>query len=220
MRWSEKASFLDISPRLSEHTAVFPGDTPLKRDVLLDFKTGHNLLLSSLTLSVHLGAHADAPNHYSAGGEGVDTRDLRHYLGAAQVVEVKIPRGERILPEHVAGGVKSLRAPRILFRTGSFPNSDEWNGDFNSLSPELIEALAAQGVCTVGIDTPSIDPSNDTQLHTHQAVAKNDMAVLEGLVLDGALTNCVYTLVALPLKIQGADASPVRAILLPEGALR
>ena len=78
-----------------------------------------------------------------------------------------------------------------------------------------MENLASQGVVLVGIDTPSIDLSQDKLLESHQAVARNDMAILEGIVLDGVAPGN-YTLIALPLKIEGADASPVRAVLLDE----
>jgi arylformamidase len=101
----------------------------------------------------------------------------------------------------------------VLFKTRSFPNPDRWTSDFASLSPELIEKLAGQGVRLVGIDTPSIDPAEDKALESHQAVLRNDMAILEGIVLDDVAEG-EYQLVALPLRIAGADASPVRAVLL------
>src|SRR5262249_10809699 len=109
-----------------------------------------------------------------------------------------------------------IRAPRVLIRTGTFLDPDRFDEDFASLSPELVDALADQGAVLVGIDTPSIDLCHDKVLLTHQAVGRRDLAVLEGLLLDGAPPG-LYTLVALPLKIAGADASPVRAVLLAEG---
>ncbi len=201
----------DISPMLSERTAVFPGDTPLSRRVALDFRSGHNLVLSAIEGTVHLGAHCDAPNHYHPNGESIETRSLRRYLGPCQVMTVHLPRGERILPKHLEG--RSVDAPRVLFHTGSFPDPDHWNSDFNALSPELVNDLHDRGVQMVGIDTPSIDPADDKLLSAHQSVFQHDMAILEGIVLTG-VPDGLYTLVALPLKIQGADASPVRAALV------
>ncbi len=121
-----------------------------------------------------------------------------------------MPRGGRIRPGDV--GVE-IRTPRILFHTDSFPDPDHFNTDFVSLSEELVEWLHARGVQLVGIDTPSIDLCEDKVLESHQAVARHDMAILEGVVL-GDVPDGAYTLVALPLKIEGADASPVRAVLL------
>lgn len=207
----DRAAYYDISPLLSEKTAVFPGDVPLVRKVALDFTNGDNLVLSSLEFSAHLGAHADAPSHYHAKGESIETRGLHYYLGLCQVVRVQLARDERILPAHLSNS--RIQAPRVLFYTGSYPNPDQWNADFNSLSPELITALASQGVVLVGIDTPSIDPSTDKLLPSHQAVFQHNMAVLEGLVLS-EVPEGLYTLIALPLRIKGSDSSPVRAVLV------
>jgi arylformamidase len=201
----------DISPVLSEKTAVFPGDVPFSRDISLAFDQGDHLTLSSIRTTLHLGAHADASNHYHATGKGIDQRPLERYLGNCQVVKVRIPRGERIRPEHLAGVV--ISEPRILFSTGSFPDPDKWNGDFNSLSPELIDFLAHKGVVLVGIDTPSVDPTDSKGLESHQAIFRHDLCVLEGIAL-GSVPAGRYTLVALPLPLKDADASPVRAILL------
>src|SRR5206468_12283673 len=127
-----------------------------------------------------------------------------------QVVSVKLARGKRIMPEDI-GGTK-IDAPRVLFRTDSFPDPRKWNSDYNSLSPELIDALASQGVMLVGIDTPSIDPDDSKKLESHQAVYRDGLANLEGIAL-GHVADGIYTLIALPLRLRGADASPVRAVL-------
>lgn len=190
---------------------MFPGDTLFSQNVLFDCKKGDGFGLSSFTTTPHLGAHTDAPNHYSSEGVGMSERALDYYYGSAQVIEVNLKRGERIRPEHIKN--KSIRAPRVLFKTGSFPNPNEWNGDFNALTPELIEELARQKVILVGIDTPSIDLADDKILNTHHKVFEKNMAVLEGIVLSGVREG-VYTLIALPLKMKGLDASPVRAVLV------
>lgn len=180
----------------------------------MSIKAGDNLDLSDIKTTLHIGAHADAPSHYHQNGETIEQRRLSLYMGAAQVIEVHLPRGERI-------GVKDftveIKAPRVLFKTNSFPDPDLWNEDFNSLSPELIEHLHSLGVVLVGIDTPSVDPSTDKELPSHQALFKTNMAVLEGIVLTDVKEG-VYDLIALPLKLAHADASPVRAILLPRGS--
>ena len=202
--------FYDISPEISERTAVFPGDTPFRRIGALSFERGDNLLLSSIQTSVHIGAHTDAPSHYHPNGAGISARPLRPYFGPCQVVSLKLARGERIRPVHLVG--VSIQAPRILFKTGSFPDPIFWNDDFNSLSAELIEYLVTRKIILVGIDTPSVDPAQDQVLETHQAIFRHDLSILEGIVLS-EVPDGVYTLVALPLKIRDADASPVRAIL-------
>jgi len=203
--------YYDISPELSESIAVWPGDVEFKHLVTIDFKTGGNILLSSINTSTHLGAHTDAPNHYNPNGEGIDKRDLTFYLGDCQVITIKKARSSRILLEDLTG-VK-VEAKRILFKTLSYPNPSSWSSDFVSLSPELIHSIAKRGVILVGIDTPSIDPCDDRSLLSHQAVYENNMAILEGIVLNNVPDGC-YSLISLPLKIKNADASPVRAILI------
>ena len=206
----ENKIIYDISPLISPKTAVFPGDTPFQQEFLFKFAAGNNLDLSTIKTTVHIGAHTDAPSHYHSAGETIEMRDLKLYLGAAQVIEVICPRGARIRKEHLT---QNITAPRVLFKTGSFPDPDTWNDDFNSLSAELVEYLAAQKVVLVGIDTPSVDPATDEKLESHNAIFKHNMAVLEGIVLTGVEPG-LYDLICLPLKISGSDASPVRAVLL------
>ncbi len=202
--------FIDISPPITERIAVWPGDAPFRRKVALRIADGSNIDLSAIETTVHLGAHADAPSHYVAGGDDIARRPLELYYGPCQVVRVDVARGERVLPAHLRDEV---RAPRVLLRTGTFPDPTAWNSDFASLSPALIDHLAARGVVLVGIDTPSVDPFDDKVLETHQALARHGVANLEGLVLDHVPPG-VYTLIALPLPLVGADASPVRAVLV------
>jgi arylformamidase len=137
-------------------------------------------------------------------------RPLEMYCGACQVLSVRTSQGERIRIEDLSA---EISAERVLFRTDSYPDPERFNEDFCSLSPALIAHCAAQGVRLVGIDTPSIDPFSSKDLPSHAAVAEHDMAILEGIVLSG-VADGLYTLVALPLRLEGADASPVRAVLL------
>lgn len=207
----ESTCFYDISPLISEKLGVWPGDVTFERKLGVEFKKGGNIDLSSIRTTLHLGSHADAPCHYSPSGEGIEKRDIFFYWGSCQVITVSLLRGSRILPIHLEN--IPLMSQRILFKTQSFPNLENWNHDFVALSGELIDFLAHQGVILVGVDTPSIDLFQDSILEAHQAIFKNNMAILEGLLLD-SVPDDVYFLSALPLKIKEADASPVRAILV------
>src|SRR4051794_26673496 len=131
----ETFHYYDVSPEISEEIAVWPGDIKFQRNLSLDFKTGGNLLLSAIHTTVHLGAHADAPNHYHPQGQGIGARKLESYFGLCQVITVSLPPHSRIQPAHL-GNVKFL-AKRVLFKTRSFPNPNRWNSDFVALSPEL-----------------------------------------------------------------------------------
>lgn len=199
----------DISPPITEALQVWPGDTPPAREVLLDMKRGDSITLSTLHATVHLGAHADGPNHYGIDAPGIDGRSLDDYLGPCQVVRVNAGPRMRIGSADWSG---PIRAPRVLFRTGTFPDPNAFREDFAALSPELIEHLARAGVRLVGIDTPSVDLFDSTDLPTHRAFLRHDVAILEGLVLDH-VPEGLYELIALPLRLIGFDASPVRAVL-------
>lgn len=199
----------DLTPLISERLRVWPGDTPPTREVLLDMRRGDNITLSTLRATVHLGAHADAPSHYGADAPAIHERSLDYYLGRCQVIRVAVPRHTRITPAMVT---QPVRAERVLFATGTFPNAEVFNEDFAALSPELIEMLHAQGVKTIGIDTPSVDLFESKDLPAHHEFLRLDMAILEGLVLEGILEG-LYELIALPLRLEGFDASPVRAVL-------
>lgn len=205
---------LDISPRVHPGIGVWPGDVAYARTDTVAFAAGGNLDLSSITTTLHLGAHADAPRHYHPDGVGIDARSLEPYLGLCQVIDVPVARGHRVVPADLPG---PIAAPRVLLRTGTFPDPDRWNTDFAALSPALVDHLADAGVVLVGLDTPSVDLFDDAALHAHNAVYRRDLCVLEGIVL-GHVAPGLYTLVALPLRLADADASPVRAVLV-RGAL-
>jgi len=199
----------DITPPISERLQVWPGDTPPRREVLLDTARGDNITLSTLHATVHLGAHADAPSHYGPGAPAIDQRSLDYYLGPCQVMRLDVPRQTILGPENLSGPVQ---APRLLLATGTFPDPEQWNEDFAALSPELVGFFHRNGVKLVGIDTPSVDPFASKDLPAHHAFLKHDMAILEGLMLKDVPAG-LYELIALPLKLAGFDASPVRAVL-------
>lgn len=201
--------FHDISPAITPSLAVWPGDTPLSREVLLDMKAGANITLSTLRATVHLGAHADGPNHYGKDAPSIEQRRLDYYLGPCQVVRVNAAKKSRIAPNQVQAAITQ---PRVLIATGTYPDPNRWTNDFAALSPELIDALHDRGVRTIGIDTPSVDLADSKDLPSHAAFLRHDMAILEGLVLRD-VPEGDYELIALPLALVGFDASPVRAVL-------
>lgn len=200
----------DVSPEINESIAVFPGDVPFQRRVSLNMKEGAHLTLSAMTSTLHLGAHADGPNHYDREGGGIETSALEPYFGPCSVIEVNLPKRSRIAWSDEWSPL--LSAPRILFKTNSF-DPHVWSDDFIAIAPEVLHKLADLGVVLVGIDTPSVDLSDDKVLLSHQVLAQRKLSVLEGLDLR-TVPEGYYQLIALPLKIKNGDASPVRAILL------
>jgi arylformamidase len=199
----------DLTPPISERLRVWPGDTPPRREVLLDIRRGDEITLSTLHATAHLGAHADAPSHYGLNAPAIDARRLDYYLGPCQVIRTPVPRGGFVTPDDVRVPVT---AERVLLATGTYPDPELFNEDFAALSPALVEWLHRRGVRLLGIDTPSVDPFDSKELPAHKTFLKHDMAILEGLVL-GDVPEGLYELSALPLRLVGFDASPVRAVL-------
>jgi arylformamidase len=199
----------DISPSVTPDSALFPGDRPYAQEWTATLGPGCPVNLSAVTLSPHIGAHADAPLHYGAGAPAIGGVDLVPYLGPCRVVHA-IGCGALVRPEHLRHAAAGL-PPRLLVRScRAAPTS--WSPDFSAFAPETIDWLAALGVLLVGIDSQSVDPAASKTLDSHRALLRHDMRVLENLVLDD-VPEGDYELIALPLKWTLADASPVRAVL-------
>ena len=116
--------------------------------------------------------------------------------------------------QHIAHAITPTLPPRLLVRTYERMPVDRWDPQLAAYAPETIERLADLGVVLVGIDTASIDPAESKTLDSHQVIRRRGLRVLENLVLD-AVPEGDYELIALPLKLMAADASPVRAVLRP-----
>jgi len=202
--------FYDISQTLRPGLPVWPGDTAFDLKRTWAMGPGVPVNVSALTFSTHSGSHADAPFHYDAEGKTIDAVDPNIYLGAAQIVDARKAKGlvtsEHVLPQLQTG------ITRVLIRTYETAPQQNWDADFAAVDPTLIDALADRGVKLIGVDTPSLDPQTSKTMAAHLTVARRGLAILEGLVLD-AVPFGLYELIALPLKIAGADSSPVRAVL-------
>lgn len=199
----------DLSPILRPETPVWPGDTAFQSRLVWSLAEGASVNLSAITTTPHLGSHADAPFHTEPRGEGIAEMPLERYLGPCRVV--KVPAQPLIEPRHVEG-IDLTNPARILFKSESIADRRTFPERFTALSPEVANLLAKRGVLLVGMDTPSVDPFDSKTLDAHHALFRGGVAILEGLVLDG-VPEGVYELIALPLRMAGLDASPVRAVL-------
>ncbi len=198
----------DISPPVDEHAAVFPGDTAYSQRLHFSLSPDCPVNVNSITLSPHTGAHADAPLHYANSGAASGALDLAPYLGPCRVIYC-VDCGPLVRPEHIAHAMTDL-PERVLLRT-AHTASQSW-ASFTAIAPETLAQLATKNVALIGIDTPSVDPADSQTLPSHHQLLAHNMRVLECLVLDH-VPEGDYELIALPLKLMRADASPVRAIL-------
>ncbi|MBS0315762.1 MAG: arylformamidase [Proteobacteria bacterium] len=198
----------DISPPVDEHAAVFPGDTAYSQAPQFTLAPGCPVNVNRITLSPHTGAHADAPLHYASDAPAIGAVDLAPYLGPCRVIHC-FDCGALVQPHHIAHALDAPPA-RVLLRTARRATQD-W-ASFTALAPETIALLATKNVALIGIDTPSVDPPTSQALPAHHQLLAHGLRVLENLVLDEVPPGD-YELIALPLKLMRADASPVRAVL-------
>jgi arylformamidase len=202
----------DITRPLAAGTASWPGDTPFMLQWKETLAGGGIVNLSSISSSPHVGTHVDAPLHVRDGELGVGELPLEAFVGPARVVLVPPDAGSTIGPA-VIEGLDLSEPPRILFRTDACLDSGRWNPGFTGISPEAARLLAGRGVLLVGIDTPGIDPPGSTVLPVHHLFLDAGIRWIENLDLS-RVSPGVYDLIALPLRIPGGDASPVRAVLI------
>lgn len=205
----------DITRTVSPDIAVWPGDTPYSSQLVMALAKGDSANVTTLTLSAHTGTHTDAPYHFTADGLRVGQVALEAYFGPARVLSVGKMGG--LLPGDLAAhdlmGHDLTGVERVLFHTPASDVPDEqWPQAITHMTPELADHLAGLGVVLVGLDSPSMDALDSKDLPAHNALRRHGIAILEGLTLRG-VPDGDYELVALPLKLADADASPVRAVL-------
>ncbi|WP_288254117.1 arylformamidase [uncultured Hydrogenophaga sp.] len=200
----------DISPPVHAGAPVFPGDTAYAQQWVASIGPGCPVNVSAITLSPHVGSHADAPLHYDPAGAPIGEVPLETFIGPCRVIHA-IGVGPLVRLEHLAHAMKDV-PPRVLVRTYARMPQDAFDNDLPAFAPETVERLADLGVVLIGIDSASIDPASSKTLDSHQVIRRRGLRVLENLLLDD-VPEGDYELIALPLKLTTADASPVRAVL-------
>ncbi len=204
-------SLIDISPPFRAGMPGWPGDTPFALERTWSIGPGCPVNVSRITLSSHVGAHADAPLHFAADGAAIDALPLDTFVGHCTLVDAR-SAGAVI---DVADVLPSLppRPERVLIRQYE-RSPGTWDPALKGLSVALVRALAAMGVRLIGVDAASVDPADSKTLDAHNAIHAAGICIVEGLVLDHVAPGD-YELIALPLRIAGCDAAPLRAALRP-----
>ncbi len=209
----------DISLPVSESLPVWPGDPPFRLSHPSHLDRGDVMTLSRVEMGAHTGTHVDAPAHFLPGGTTVDALDLGVLIGPAQVVYT--PGVDAISAAVLETLDLSPSSTRVLFRTR---NSDLWNEGEGEFRPDYVGITTAglrwlvdRGVRLVGIDALSVAPYDETVV-AHQLLLAKGVIVVEGLNLTGIAPG-EYLLVCLPLRLNGAEAAPARAVLIDRGRL-
>jgi arylformamidase len=199
----------DISRPLATDTAGWPGDTPFSFRLAWKMAEGASVNVGTVQTSVHTATHCDAPFHYDERGATVDRIPPETFLGPCWVVDVRGARrwGSRLEE------LDFTDTPRVLFRTGGWPETTRFPDSIPVMEPDLPAWLAEQGVMLIGVDLPSVDELDSKKLDNHHALGRAGITIVEGLWLDG-VPDRRYEFVGLPLKLAGADGSPLRAVLV------
>ena len=203
----------DISRPLHVTLAPWPGDTPFEHRLTWRIADGEACNVGAVTMGTHNGTHADAPFHYLAAGTPIDVLDPALFVGPAVVADVAAS-GWVITRAALAAAARELAGgvPRLLLKTGAWPDSTRFPARLPLLAPDVPAWLGEQGVRLLGLDVPSVDSIDSKDLPIHHQLADAGVCILESLDLS-AVSAGVYELIALPLRIVGGDASPVRAVL-------
>ena len=204
---------LDISMLVRPGTPEWPGDTPYSCGWTWDMAAGASVQVSAITMSPHVGTHADAALHVRPGAPATEALPLSAFVGPAYVLSVDGAPRDMDLDELV--GSVPPGTERLLLRTGQSIADGTFPDDWPALTAQAAHALTSDGLRLLGVDGPSVDRRHSTALATHHALFDGGAQLLENLNLRD-VRDGHYLLVALPLRIHGLDASPVRAVLFDD----
>ncbi|PYZ94559.1 arylformamidase [Salipaludibacillus keqinensis] len=200
--------YIDITKTLKEKMDVWPGDSPYTYQSTMSISKGDTVNVGKIEMSSHTGTHLDAPYHYDQKGMTIDEIPLEGVCGECLVVDA---RDHPIIKEDDILRLDLKGIKKILFKTTADIHGHKYE-DYPVFSEKAATVLGEKGVQLIGTDAPSVDPLTSKTLPAHHAFRKGDVLILEGLALHHVDPG-TYELIALPLKIQQGDGSPVRAVL-------
>jgi arylformamidase len=203
-------AIIDISPSLRVGMGVFPGDATFRTTWTFSIGPDCPVNVAEIAMSTHCGAHADAPLHYDPDGASIDRLDLADFIGPARVIDAR-GLGPLCGFDEISAALVDA-PPRLLFRLMDRLDPMVWPAGFRALAVDAVERLALGGTRLIGVDVPSIDPETSKDLPCHMVCRAHDLRIIENLVLADVAAGD-YELIALPLKLAGLDAAPVRAVL-------
>lgn len=204
---SPEPRLYDLSRPLTATTACWPGDVPFSFRLGWRIRDGASVNVGAVETSIHTATHCDAPYHYDDAGTTVDRLPIETFIGPTWIVDV---RGRDRWRDKLAD-LNFADTPRVLFRTGGWPDTTRFPDRVPVMEPDLPNWLGDRRVALVGVDLPSVDPLDSKTLDIHHALGRHGIVIVEGLWLE-QVPEGRYELSALPLKIEGADGSPLRAV--------
>lgn len=208
-------AWLDVTYPISPEMAVWPGQPQTERHRVSSIDEGKDSNVSVLTMSTHTGTHMDAPLHFYKDGTDITAAPFEALLGSVRVAEVP---GSVVSSAEIKSYEKRTRAlaagERIFFKTANSQKdwlTEPFNEAYVAVDAEAAQYLVERKIAVVGVDYLSVAPFNDT-FHTHRTLLGVGVWVIEGLDLRHVQEG-YFEMIALPLKIVGSDASPLRVLL-------
>ena len=209
--------FYDVSLLISEDLPVWPGDPGISMRLSSSLAQGDQANVSQVQMGVHTGTHIDAPFHFEPDGQSIDELQLETLIGPCKVIEILDVKGA--IGAHELKKIDLGNVVRILFKTMNSKwwklGEKEFQKEFVHLSEDGAKHLIEHGVKLVGIDYLSVEQFASADHATHHLLLRNHVIIIEGLNLSEISTGN-YELIALPLRLKGADGSPARVVLREE----
>jgi arylformamidase len=200
---------IDISRKLGRNVPTWPGDTPFSYEIAWAKADSGSVNVGKIEMSIHTGTHVDAPFHFDDEGKRIYDLDLQLYIGKALVVDMQ---NKESIGSSDFEQINLLNVERVLLKTNSWENPEQFPGTIPFLRPDLAPFLGDKGVRLIGVDVPSVDPLDSKELAAHHALHEHGIHILEAVNLEHVEPG-IYELIALPLPLAEADGSPVRAVL-------
>lgn len=204
----------DISVPIENGMHVWPSDPPIRLEAFghASKDRSHRIQVTSICCGSHTGTHLDAPSHMIEGSSTLGDIPLEALIGPARVIHAT---GVESIDRATLERSDWKGVERVVFRT---ENSAHWLDptfyeSFVYLQPDAARFLVSIGIRLIGIDYLSIDSYMSVDHASHVALLSKSIVILEGLNLSG-VPEGDYQLVALPMKLTGADGAPVRAVLI------
>jgi arylformamidase len=204
---------VDISVPVANGGVVYPGNPEIRIEPFSELGKGASSNLSSISFGSHTGTHVDAPRHFFDAGSTVDRLPLDALVGPAQVItfpdDVLSVTAEHLQRSSLEG------VERVLIRTrnSAFVTDRDFHPDFTYVAPDGAEYLASLGVKLVGVDYLSVEQFHSGHHRTHRTLLERGIVIVEGLDLSG-ITPGRYAFCCLPLRLEGLDGAPARAVLM------
>lgn len=210
--YNKPMRYYDITRPLKAEMPIFPGDVPFQLEPVLRVASGQICNLSKLTLGTHTGTHMDAPWHFDDTGERIHELALERLMGGAYVADL---RGHAVITQEVLeqAGVPDS-CTRLLLKTdnGHLWDDPNFRNDFVYLTGDAADWILSHKIDLIGMDYLSVEQFGAPEPVVHWKLCGAGILIVEGLYLNEVPPG-EYELICLPLKIEGADGSPVRALL-------